>query len=268
MSTKSESIKSYLYIALIIAVLVLTLSIASLVVAYSKRGDPSSFRSFSVSGEGKIVAIPDVAQFTMSVISQGGQEIVSTQKINTEKMNKAIEYLKAQEVKEKDIQTESYNVEPRYQNYSCPKRSYAPNEMVEPCPPPEIVGYTVRQTATVKLRDFNKAGDILAGVVKNGANSVSSLSFTIDDPTEIEEEARAKAISEAQNKAEKIAESADFRIGRLLSIDEYGGYIPRGKGGYGGGISFDMAEAEMPAPAIEPGSQEVIVNVTMRYEIE
>ena len=47
------------------------------------------------------------------------------------------------------------------------------------CPPSEIIGYTVEQGVEVKVRDFAKVGDILAGVVENGANSTSQLYFTI-----------------------------------------------------------------------------------------
>ena len=137
-------------------------------------------------------------------------------------------------------------------------------EGVEPCPPPEIVGYSIRQTASVKIRDFETIGDTLAGVVQNGANSVSQLSFTIDDPTEVRHEARKIAIERAQEKAQRIAEAAGFEVGRLLGIDESGGLPPIYRmEGLGGAADF----AQAAAPKIEPGSQEVSVTVTLRYEI-
>ncbi len=131
------------------------------------------------------------------------------------------------------------------------------------------MGYNVTQTVSVKARDFAKTGDLLAGAVSNGANSVSSLNFTVDDPTKLENEARAEAISKAKDKAQDIAKAGGFRLGRLLEISEGGGYpgpMPvlrfDEKVGYGGG-----AEAA-PAPVIEPGSHEVRVEVSLRYEIE
>ena len=168
--------------------------------------------------------------------------------------------MKAQSVDEKDVKTEGYSVEPRYQYYGCETGA---------CPPPAIVGYTVRQTVAVKVRDFAKAGEILSGVVTNGANSVSSLNFTIDDPTEVQAEARAEAIAKAKAKAKEIARAGGFSVGRLLSIDE-GGYLPYPQPSYatmeayGRGGAGDAAKI---APPIEPGSQDVQVTVSLRYEI-
>ena len=58
------------------------LAISSLLFAniYSKSIEPSSYRSFSVSGEGKITAIPDVAQFTFSLITEGGKTLPPSSK--------------------------------------------------------------------------------------------------------------------------------------------------------------------------------------------
>jgi hypothetical protein len=104
--------------------------------------------------------------------------------------------------------------------------------------------------------------------VKEGANSVSQLSFTLDDPSSVKNEARDKAITQARAKAEMIAGSGGFTVGRLLSIDEggaspiyYESAMKSASYGMGGGIAA-------PAPTIEAGSQDVTVNVTLRYEIK
>ena len=62
-----------------------------------------------------------------------------------------------------------------------------------------------------------------------------------------------------------MAEAGGFRLGRLLSIDE-GIIYP-----YAQQLSFGMAAEsgiKRAAPTIEPGSQEITVNVTLRYEIK
>lgn len=252
----NERIKNYLGGAVIVGVLALSYAAVSYVRTYSQAIEPSSFRSFSVTADAKVVAIPDVAAFTFSVITEGGTNVTALQTMNVEKTNKVIAYVKSQGVADKDIRTENYSVEPRYQYYGCE---------TGPCPPPVIVGYTVRQSLSVKVRDFAKAGDILGGAVTNGANSVSSLNFTIDDPTAVENEARAEAIAKAKEKARAIAEAGNFSVGRLLSIDEGRGVFPQplyleayGRGG---------ADVVKSAPSIEPGSQDVRVTVTLRYEI-
>jgi len=259
----SESIKNYLGIAVAAILLVFAYAAISYVNSYSQSIEPSAFRSFTVSGEGKITAIPDVAQFTFSIITEGGKDIAKLQKENTEKGNKIIGFIKSQGVEDKDIKTQNYNLEPRYQYFNC----YQPMDgKSKSCPPPEIVGYTIRQTVSIKVRDFFKIGDILAGAIENGANSVSQLSFEIDDIDKIKNQAREEAIKKAKEKAESIAKAGDFRLGKLLSIEEEG-FAPTPY--YLKNMELSPMDAGgLPSPTIEPGSQEVTVNIVLKYEIK
>lgn len=258
-----NKIKNYLGFAIIIGVIAFSTAMLSYVRSYSRSIEPSTFRSFSVSGEGKVVAIPDVAQFTFSLITQGGKDIAALQRENTDKVNAIIGFIKSKNIEAKDIKTQNYNLDPRYQYFSCPFES----RDAKPCPPPEIVGYMITQTVSVKIRDFSKIGDVLAGVVEKGANNVSQLSFEIDEPTKIQNEAREEAIKKAKEKANLIAKAGGFKIGRLLSINEGFSPIPVGRHFLDMEAKGGASSAPLPAPVIEPGSQEVFVNVNLIYEI-
>ena len=265
----NDRTKNYLGWAIIIAVLVTAGAVWRFTNTYAKSLEPTSFRSFAVSAEGQAVGVPDVAQFTFSVINEGGKDIAALQTDNTRRINKAITYLKSKNVAEEDIKTKGYNLEPRYQSTFCQPRMLASGQ-ISVCPPPEIVGYAVRSTVSVKVRQDNFAalGEILAGVITQGANEVSQLFFTVDDPVKLESEARAEAIEKAKIKAETIAGAGDFRLGRLLNIEE-GGAIPYyEKYGRGGDMALSAPTVELPAPVIQPGSQEISVFLTLRYEIK
>src|SRR3989344_4163561 len=256
-----KKIKNYFGMGALVSMVILAISSLIFANIYSKSIEPSSYRSFSVSGEGKVVAIPDVAQFSFSVITEGGKNVSALQQENTQKANRAIALVKDSGIEDGDIKTVSYSLQPRYQYFSCP---VGKNSSAKPCPPPEIVGYSISQTVSVKIRNFEKAGEILSGVVQSGGNSVSELSFTIDDRTEIENQARQEAIVIAINKAESIAQAGNFNLGKILSINEnsfpvFNQYKTLGIGG-----SEDFAAS---APVIEPGSQDVTVGVTISYEI-
>jgi uncharacterized protein YggE len=264
----SEKIKNALGSVLILFFLVfilffVTLSIGSIigVLAYSRSVEPSSFRNFSVSGEGKVVAIPDIASFSLSVITEGDKNIGILQEENTKNANEIIAFLKGNGIDPKDVKTQAYSMAPRYQYANCTG--------VTICPPPEIVGYTISQTILVKIRDFSKISEILGGVVTKGANNVSGLTFSVDDPTELQSQARAEAIRKAKEKAESVALAGSFSLGKLLSIEE--GLI--GSPRYNEYARLDLQssnfarEKAAPTPTIEPGSQEIVVNVTLQYEI-
>lgn len=260
----SEKVKKYLGLAGIILLLTSSYGVVRYVNSYNASIQPSSFRSFSVTAEGKEATIPDVAKFSYSVITEGDKNIQASTEKNSKKSNDIITFLKGSKVEDKDIKTISYSIEPRTQYYSCVSDV---SGLSKRCPPSEIVGYTIRQSVEVKVRDFSLIGDILNGVVVNGANSVSELQFTIDDQTKVEDMARTKAIKKAIERAEEIADAGGFKVGRLLSLDEFNTYPMPYYGGYGGAekaISFD---ASASAPSIEPGSQETKVTVTLRYEI-
>lgn len=268
----TEKIKNYVGVALVVALLLVGYSAWNYVSSYSKSIQPSSFRQFSVNGEGKVVAIPDVAEFTFGIVTEGGTDLAKLQRDNTEKSNKAITFLKTNGVEEKDIKTEGYNVSPRYENYNCYPTPYGDYDygVVEParaCPPAKIVGYNISQTVAVKIRKFDTIGAVLTGIVSAGANSVSQLSFAIDDQTEVQNRARAEAIGKAIAKAKGIARAAGFRVGRLLAIDEGFSPVPYYRAGGFATLEAKSADAGAP-PEIEPGSQDVVVNVTLTYEIE
>ena len=274
----NQTIKNVLGGAIVVAVLAMGYAAVSYTNSYGQAIQPSSFRSFSVSGQGKATAIPDVAEFTFQVITQGGKDVSSLQTQNTTAANKAIAFVKAQVVADKDIQTSYYNINPDYQTYNCAPQIYnvampasgaaAAPTTVRPCPPASIVGYTVTQSVDVKIRDFTKIGGIMSGIVSNGANQVGQLSFTLDDPTTVQNQARADAIAKAKSEAQAIAQAGGFTLGRLLGIQEGGAYNPYQaySAGMGGGATVQSAVA--PNPTIQPGSQEVDMTETLQYEIQ
>lgn len=249
----------------VFALVIVALSSVSYVKSFARSVEPNStYRSFTVTAEARKATVPDVAQFTFNVITEGGRDLAALQTQNTEKVNKTIEFVKSQGVEAKDIKTQAYNITPREQFFSCPRDG-------GPCRPSEIVGYTINQTVQVKVRDFAKASGILGGVVTNGANSVSQLNFTVDDATKLQNEAKAEAITNAKVQAEELARAGKFKLGKLIAIDEntaipYSSFQGREMAAAGNATDLSLQKAA-PTPAIEPGSQEIVATVVLRFEI-
>ena len=248
-------------VSIVIALLSFAYAVVGYANSFSRQIDSSSPR-FSVSGEGKVTAIPDVAEFTFGVLTEGGKDVASLQKENAEKMNKIIKFIKSSGVDAKDIKTLNYNIQPRYQYYKCGKIKTAET----PCPPREIVGYSVNQSALVKVRDFGKAGKILFAVGQMGANSVSRLSFTVDDRIKFENEAREKAIKQAKERALSIAKAAGFSLGRLISVNDNQQRFPFTRQQRAFGLEESVSGGE--SVSIEPGSREITASVTLQYQIK
>lgn len=130
--------------------------------------------SFSVKGEGTVVIVPDIAQFVLGIITEGGENIAELQEKNSDVANGIISFLKESGISEEDIKTKKYNPRPRYQHFSC---FGSGRDGV--CPSPEIMGYIIDQSVGVRVRNLDD-------VVDNGANPVSQPAFTVDDPIETE----------------------------------------------------------------------------------
>ena len=233
---------------IIVGILIFSFSTLWFVYEYSKS--KPVLRTFSVSGEGKEVVMSNIAEIRIGVISEG-KDLAALQKENFEKMNRIISFLKERGIDEKDVQTENYLVSPKYDYSKAPYK---------------IVGYTISQDLKVKVRDLSKIGEILSQAVNYGANNVYGPNFTVDDKEVYLEKAREKAIKNAKEKAEKIAKTAGFKLGKIININEISPYeiYP---------LSFEKGiqaptESGVFYPQIEPGSQEIKVQVNIIFEIK
>ena len=172
--------------------------------------------SMQITGHGEIMAAPDTAYVTSGVTSQGttAKEALDA---NTADMSKLIETLKAAGIESADIQTSGFSVSPNYV-YSDARDANGYQL------PPKIVGYTVSNGVTVHIRDLAALGAVLDQAVTVGANTISGITFAVEDPTELYDEARRAAFADAKSKADLYAEAAGVELGALALISEQTGY--------------------------------------------
>jgi hypothetical protein len=217
--------------------------------------------TISVSGDGEVFAVPDTATFSYSVMVSNAKDVTTAQtEVNT-KGNAIIAYLKGEGVNEKDIQTTDYSLNPHYEYGEAACRNGY-------CPPGRqtLTGFDVSQTVTVKVRDTTKAGALLSGIGAKGATNLSGLSFTIDDQTKLEADARQEAITDARSKANELAKQLGVSIVRVVGFSE-SGYQPYL---YAKTMAMDAGGAaaqSAPAPEIAVGQNKITSNVSVTYEI-
>ncbi len=208
--------------------------------------------TLSVTAEGKTTVSPDIAEVSFSVVSQGANpEKLSS--ANNDKMSAVINNIKSNGVDEKDIKTTNYDLQPNYSYDKNTGRSY-------------IYGYTLTQTVFVKVRDLKKVATVIAGVTPLGVNQMGNISFKVDDPDKVLGQAREDAFKKAKAKAMEMASANGASIGRVVSISENQNYpIAYFERSSAMGIGGAGASS---APTIEPGTQELKINVTVTYSLE
>lgn len=248
----SSKIAQYLAIGLV--VLIALMAISNVWDIFAKWGfinpPQQTPNTITISADGKATAAPDTAQISVSVVTDGATADEVQQK-NAQIANNVVEYLKTAGVESKDIKTTQYNLYPRYDYYNGKQT---------------LAGFSLTQTMDVKIRNLQKVGEIITGTVAKGANQISSVNYFIDDPEVFKAQARAQAFDKAKVKAKEVAKLAGVRLGDVVTFSEsVNGYpIPMYEKAYsstgygGGGIT----------PDTQPGSQDVVISVSVVFEIK
>lgn len=216
-------------------------------------GKPENIRdTIAISGTAKLSVKPDIARLNVGVISTG-KSVAETQKQNTEKMNAITGAVKAFGVKDDDIKTSNYSINPQY--------DWTDGRQI-------LKGYEVSQQLSIKIRDLDKIGDILAKAGELGSNQVGGVSFEVDDTVALQKQAREKAITDAKEKASVLAKSLGVQLGKVVSFSEDSGSypVPMMYNSYEK-VAMDSA-GSAPSPDIQAGSLDVSKTVSIVFEIK
>jgi uncharacterized protein YggE len=211
---------------------------------------------FSVNGSGTVYAKADIASLTVGLRTEVKKTAAEATKNSTEKMNAIVAAVKNLGVEDKDIKTTDYQLSPVY-NWTEKSGQV-------------LVGYQVSQNVTLKIRDLEKIGDIIAKTTEQGANQVGNIGFTIDDEYDLKNQARALAIEKAKEKAAMIASESGLKLGKLVGVYE-NSVSPVPMMDYSN-VRLEMKSVAgadaISSPSIESGQNEVKVEVTLTYKIK
>ena len=166
----------------------------------------------SVSGSGSISVEPDLAILNIGVEATGMTVSVARSEAASA-MDSVVSSLKKEGILTKDIPTQQLPIYPRY--------DYQTNKQV-------LIGYSVTNTARVKVRDLSKVGKIVDNAAASGGDYVriNGISFNVEDTDQYMESLRKQAVQKAQIKAEEYADSAGVKLGSLKSLTEVGAQSP------------------------------------------
>lgn len=207
--------------------------------------DMKDQRTITVSASGEVTVVPDMARITSGVTTEAATAKEALAQ-NSEAMAKVIAGLKEAGIKGEDIQTTSFNVEPRYTR---PKEGEAA----------VIDGYRVVNQVEVTARDLDRLGEVLDKLVTLGANAMGGLSFMASEAETLRDEARKQAVANALRRAKLFAAAAGAEIGEVLRIAEGGGEPAPFPGAR-------MLKAE--AVPIERGTETLSASVTVTWALK
>ena len=224
----------------------------------------------SLTAEGRSDRVPDLAVFSAGVVTHG---VTAAEALgaNSRQMDRVIAALKRSGIADRDIQTSSISLSPRWNNPEAEAQRRARETRqpyVPPTEPPRIIGYEARNSVQVRVRKLGEMGRIIDTLVSAGANQVNGPSFTLDDEKAALDEARTEAVAAGRERAELYARAAGMRVVRLLSISEGGGHYPVQQIVVTGSrMAAPGAPPPPPPPPVAVGELSLGVNLSMQFEI-
>lgn len=214
--------------------------------SHEKRAD----RWVMVAGHGSVDTVPDTGHVTTGVVTEAAsaREALAA---NNVAMRKVIDGLKAADIGAKDIQTEQFEIEPRYKSFK--------DRGVQ-----QIEAYVVRNRVQVKVRDLTRLGDILDRAVKLGAKDASGISFSVSNVEKRKDKARKKAVENAIHRARLLAEAAGAKLGMVLTITEEVINAPQPRPV----VMLRAGSTSADSVPIESGSEILTVRVEVLFALE
>lgn len=166
----------------------------------------SDLSLITVSGSAAVRVVPDEVVLTLGV-ETCNQDLSVAKDENDQRVQKIIEVAKNQKVEDKNIQTDYMSIEPRYQDQWEHR---------------EFIGFFVRKTIRITLKETSKFEDLLSNVLGAGANYVHGIEFRTTELRKYRDQARSMAIKAAQEKAITLTKELGKTIGRPHTIYEGG----------------------------------------------
>jgi uncharacterized protein len=221
-------------------------------------------RTISVTGEAEVKVVPDEVNITLGVETLD-KDLGRAKKDNDERMKRIFASAKSHGVEAKRIATDHVNIEPRYE--------WQNSHNV-------FLGYAVRRSIVVTVRNLSKFDAILTGSLESGANFVHGVQFNTTELRKHRDSARSMAVKAAHEKATAMAKELNQKLGKPRTIVEIGGRWFSGYGsGWGGNASSRYASqtqntyqnlggGEAIEGATAPGQIAVNASVQIVFDLE
>jgi uncharacterized protein YggE len=215
------------------------------VTAQTSAGVPG-MRQVTVVGHGEVKGTPDTATVQIGVDAEAAaaKDALAQNSAQAQAVQKKLIELG---VDAKDIQTSNFSINPTYGSDGH-----------------QVTGYRVSNMVTVKIHQLDQAGTLLDQVVQAGANSIYGISFGVENPEALLDQARKAAIANARARAAQLAGASGSAVGDVLVISENIGAQP---------IPMPMmaraegAAANQAVP-VQPGEQSFSVDVQVTFGLK
>jgi uncharacterized protein YggE len=179
--------------------------------ARASEPDRSSAQGVTATGTGTASAPPDIADITLGVeiIDADASAAINENNVRMAAVRAALSDVGIADL---DVQTVSFNM--------------WVEQVFGPQGPTGEVRYHVVNQVRVRLRDLTQTGELLEQALAAGANSVSGITFGVEDVAALRRKARDLAVDDAQARAAQLASRLGVELGSVREVTEGGSVVP------------------------------------------
>ncbi len=164
----------------------------------------------STTGSAEIRVVPDLADLIFQVEVRNAN-LSQAQKEETERVTKVLAALRGAGITESELQTSQVEIAPRYDN-----RVNEPFALESTA----VRFYSVSQHISCTLHDVKRIPAVTADAVSAGVTGISGAVLRTSELRMYRDQARAKAIRAAKEKAVALASELGAKVGRPYTITE------------------------------------------------
>jgi uncharacterized protein YggE len=206
-------------------------------------GDPTELAVVVVTGHGEVEVTPDALRLDLrvEVDAFGVADALAAARSTMADVRGAVA---AAGVATADLQSSGLNVWQRHDKHDRPG------------------GYTASESLSVLLRDPQMIDVVLQVAAEAAADRlrVGGFGLTVIDPAPARDEARRRALADAERVARVYAEAAGHELGALRSLTDGAIRMPRRR------VMGEMVALAADA-GVEPGTQTITANVTAEWAL-
>jgi uncharacterized protein len=159
------------------------------------RSSSTTISTISVTGTADITAKPDTASFVVTFVNST-TDVAQGINVGELSINKLVDIAKELGGSDIEIKKTFYQITP------------------------QTSGYTIANAFSVKTSKIENLDNLIKKLYTNSATTVSNVTFESSDIKNVESKLRQDVFKDAQEKAARIAQSANKSLGKVISITD------------------------------------------------
>ena len=188
-------------------ILVFSLSLCGLAQAQQQVSEQHYIQ---VSGQADVASVPDMFHFDV-YLEEKGELLTKLNSVVSDKSQQVVESLLKLGVEQKDIQSMRVQLSPWYEHTQSVRLQK---------------GFELSRQIKITLRNMDNYDQIIDGVLRIGASRIDGFNYGLENPQPDYLKALELALTDAKHTASQMAKTMGVNVGKVLSMQEGGGYSP------------------------------------------